>query len=175
MKKLCGMVLATAAGLLLVGFTAAGEKATPASNACFDALKKLAGDWVAADKDGKPTNQIMSSIRVTSGGNTVQEVLFPGTDHEMVTMYHLDGKDLVLTHYCILGNQPRLKAEAGSNPSKLIFKFAGGTNLNPEKDSHMHEAVLEILDDQHIKTEWTKCDEGKPCDKHGFSLVRKQK
>ena len=93
----------------------------------------------------------------------------------MVTMYYLDGNDLVLTHYCMLGNQPHMKAEPGSSPNKLVFRFAGGSNLNPEKDVHMHEAVLEILDDQHFRTEWTKCEAGKACDKHGFNVVRKQK
>src|SRR4029077_1754769 len=89
--------------LFSVGVSArADEKATPETSPRFEALKKLAGDWVELGTDGKPTDKIVSSIRVTSGGNTVQETLFPGSDHEMVTMYHLDGADLILTHYCHL-------------------------------------------------------------------------
>jgi hypothetical protein len=86
----------------------ADEKAAATSAHRFEALKGLAGDWVAVGEDGKPTDKVESSIRLTSGGHTVQETLFPGSGHEMVTMYHLNGADLVLRHYCSLGNQPRL-------------------------------------------------------------------
>src|SRR5690242_19983450 len=88
--------------LLAVAATSrAEEKAASVNAQRLEVLKQLAGDWVEV-KDGKPTDKVASSIRVTSGGSTVQETLFPGTDHEMVTMYHLDGADLVLTHYCSL-------------------------------------------------------------------------
>ena len=46
-------------GLMLVGFGAAtrgDEKpAKAATHAGFERLKKMAGTWVEADKDGKPT------------------------------------------------------------------------------------------------------------------------
>jgi hypothetical protein len=72
----------------------------------LERLKKLAGTWVAADKDGKPTDQVVSVIKVTSAGSAVQETLFPGQPHEMVSIYYRVGADLVMTHYCALGNQP---------------------------------------------------------------------
>jgi hypothetical protein len=78
------------------------EKTTSADAGRFEALKKLAGDWVEIGKDDKPTDKVVSSVRVTAAGSVVQETLFPDTAHEMVTMYHLDGADLVLTHYCAL-------------------------------------------------------------------------
>ncbi len=174
MKKLsfC-MVAAVAVALGAGGFISADEKAAGAAG--LEALKKLAGDWVALDKDGKPTGQIASSIKLTSGGSAVQETVFPGSDHEMVTIYYLDGNDLVLTHYCMLGNQPHLKADPTSTTNRLVFKFAGGSNINADKDNHMHDAVIEILDDQHVKTAWTRCEAGKACETHGFNMVRKQK
>src|SRR6516165_1621351 len=91
--------------------TRADEKAKPANAQRLEALKGLAGDWVEVGKDGKPTDRVVSSIRVTSAGSAVLETLFPGTDHEMVTLYHLDGAELILTHYCMMGNQPRMRAE----------------------------------------------------------------
>jgi hypothetical protein len=153
----------------------ADEKATPATSQRFEALKKLAGAWVEIGSDGKPTDKIVSSIRVTSGGNTVQETLFPGSDHEMVTMYHLDGADLLLTHYCHLGNQPRMRAEPGQEANKIVFKFVGATNLKSNDDTHMHQAILTIESQDHFKAEWTLCKEGKPCHQVGFDLVRKAK
>src|SRR6187431_1466103 len=130
-------------GLMLValGTGAAGDdktvKAPPAAkHAGLEKLKSLAGTWVAADKDGKPTDQVVSVIRVTAGGSAVEETLFPGQAQEMLSVYHRDGSDLLMTHYCMLGNQPRMKADPASPPGQIRFKFAGGTNLDPSKDMH---------------------------------------
>ena len=168
--------LALVAALLTgVAVARADEKTSSprsASSPRFDALKKLAGDWVEL-KDGKPTETIVSSIRVTAGGNTVQETLFPGTPHEMVTMYHLDGDDLVLTHYCILGNQPHLRAEPGKNADRFVFKFAGGGNLPSADDKHIDHATITILDRDHFQSEWIACESGKECHKVNLDLVRK--
>src|SRR3954447_19979613 len=91
-----------------------GERPPVPTNPAFETMKKLAGTWLAADEDGKPTDQVTSIIRVTAGGSAVHETLFPGQPHEMVSIYTVEGPDLVMTHYCALGNQPRLKAEPKS-------------------------------------------------------------
>ena len=91
-----------------------------------------------ADKDGKPTDKVVSVVKVTAGGSAVQETLFPGQPMEMVSVYHLDKGDLVMTHYCVLGNQPRMKADPKSPANQIHWVFAGGTNLDPAKDTHMH-------------------------------------
>ena len=107
-RFLVGSLMAVA----VVGGTLGGEKAAKSPAAVqLERLKALAGTWVAADKDGKPTDQVVSVIKVTAAGSAVQETLFPGQPHEMVSIYHLDKGDLVMTHYCALGNQPRMKAE----------------------------------------------------------------
>src|SRR5207253_5835455 len=113
-----------------------GQRPPAPTNAGLEKMKKLAGTWVAADKDGKPTDQVVSIIKVTAGGSAVHETLFPGQPQEMVSIYHKDGKDLVMTHYCALGNQPRMKADPNAPANSLAFKFAGGTNLDPAKDMH---------------------------------------
>jgi hypothetical protein len=153
----------------------AGDKGTPAKSPQFEALKALAGDWVEIGKDGKPTDKLVSSIRVTAAGSAIQETLFPGTDHEMVTMYHLDGEALVLTHYCMLGNQPRMRAEPGKDANKIEFKFAGGTNLKSNDDQHMHQATLTIDGKDRFKAVWASCKDGKTCHEVTLDLVRKQK
>jgi hypothetical protein len=150
-----------------------GDKTSAASSQRFEALKQLAGDWVEVGKDGKPTDKVVSSIRVTSAGNTVQETLFPGSDHEMVTMYHLDGDDLVLTHYCSLGNQPRLRAERGTDANKIVFKFVSGTNLKSTDDHHINGATLFLDGKDRFKAEWVSCKDGKTCHQVNLDLVRK--
>jgi hypothetical protein len=162
---------------LLVGgaVARAEEKARQANVKRLEALKGLAGEWVEVGKDGKPTDKVISSIRVTAGGSAVQETLFPGGDKEMVTMYHLDGDDLILTHYCMLGNQPRMRAEPGTDVNKIAFKFVGGTNLKSNDEHHMHQATLTIEGKDRLKATWVSCQDGKPCHEANFDLVRKQK
>jgi hypothetical protein len=174
MKRIASFALALSLGLACLTAGRADEK-TKTDGPSLDTIKKLAGDWVMLDKDGKPTDQVASSFRVTAGGNTVTETIFPGTDHEMLTVYHMEGKDLVLTHYCILGNQPHLKATAGADPKTLTFKFENGANIDPAKSNHMHEATITLIDADHIKSEWTRCEEGKACETHPFNLARKAK
>ncbi|HEX3151547.1 MAG TPA: hypothetical protein VHR66_25955 [Gemmataceae bacterium] len=150
-------------------------KATPA-NAGFEKLKALAGTWVEADKDGKPTDKIVSVIKVTAAGSAVHETTFPGEPMEMVSVYHLDGPDLIMTHYCALGNQPRMKADPKSSPNTIHWAFAGGTNLDVSKDMHMHEATLKFIDADHIQLDGVAWVGGKPAEDHcgTMKLVRKK-
>ena len=67
-----------------------------------------------------------------------------------------------MTHYCVLGNQPRMKADPKSPPNQIRFVFAGGTNLDPAKDMHMHEGTLTFVDDDHIEFAGVAWDGGKP-------------
>ena len=175
MKTRIALSLLVLAASSVAAWPGADEKAASPSAQRFAALKQLAGDWIELGKDGKPTDKVVSSIRVTSAGSAVQETLFPGSDHEMVTMYHLDGADLVLTHYCSLGNQPRLRAEPGTDVNKIVFKFVGGTNLKSNDDHHINEATFTLVDKDHFKADWTSCKDGKTCHQVHLDLVRKQK
>ena len=168
------------AGLVVLTLSAAGRgeeaaKAAP-THPQLEKLKKLAGTWVEADKDGKPTDKVVSVVKVTAGGSAVHETLFPGQPLEMVSVYHLDKGELVMTHYCVLGNQPRMKAAAGAKPNQIRWEFAGGTNLDPAKDAHMHGATVTIVDDDHIEIEGEAWENGKPSETHCgcMKLVRKK-
>jgi hypothetical protein len=171
----CGLVLAL---LMVLSRASAGGNKVPAppTNAGLEKMKKLAGTWVAADQDGKPTDQVVSVIKVTAGGSAVHETLFPGQPQEMVSVYTADGPDLVMTHYCVLGNQPRMKADPNSPTGQIVFRFAGGGNLNPAKDKHMHEATLTIVSDDRIELQGTGWENGGPAKDMccGLKLVRKK-
>jgi hypothetical protein len=175
----CGLL--TTLTLTLSFASYAGEKAlpklpTPPTNASLEKLKRLAGTWLLADKDGKPTDQVASIIKVTAGGSAVHETLFPGQPHEMVSVYTVDGPDLIMTHYCVLGNQPRMKADSKSPANQIVFRFAGGSNLDPKKDKHMHEATLTIVDDDHVQVNGVGWENGAPANDMccGLKLVRKK-
>jgi hypothetical protein len=148
----------------------------PPTNSALEKMKKLAGTWLLADKDGKPTDQVASIIKVTAGGSAVHETLFPGQPHEMVSVYTVDGSELILTHYCVLGNQPRMKADPNSPANQIVFRFAGGTNLDPSRDKHMHEATLTIIDDDRLQVNGIGWENGGPANEMccGLKLVRKK-
>ena len=78
----------------------------------------------------------------------MHETSFPGQPQEMVSIYTAEGPDLIMVHYCILGNQPRLKADPKSPPNQIVFQFVSGGNLDPKKDKHMHDATPRQIDKQ---------------------------
>ena len=168
-------VLSAIALVAVAGAAKADQKTASVNAKRLGALKQLAGDWVEVGKDGKPTAKVISSFRVWARGTAVQETLFPGSDHEMVTMYHLDGDDLVLTHYCSLGNQPRLRADRGKDVNKIVFKFVSCTNLKSKDDHHINGATLTLSGKDRFKAKWVSCKGGKPCHQVKLELVRKPK
>jgi hypothetical protein len=171
----CGLLLTLS--LASYGSDKPGTKPpAAATNAGLEKMKKLAGTWLAADKDGKPTDQVGSIIKVTAGGSAVHETLFPGQPQEMVSVYTVEGPDLIMTHYCVLGNQPRMKADPNSSADQIVFKFAGGGNLDPATDKHMHDATLTFVDDDRITVKGTGWDNGAPAKDMccGTTLVRKK-
>ena len=155
-------------GLVLVALAAVAHgddkpEGKSATHPAFERMKKMAGTWVMADKEGKPTEQVVSVVKVTAAGSAVHETLFPGQPHEMVSVYTRNGADLVMTHYCSLGNQPRMKADPKSPADQIIFEFDGGSNLDPAKDKHMHGATVTFVDDDHVSIAGVCWEGGKPC------------
>ncbi len=159
---ICGLLLLLVTPACYGNDQAGGQQAPAVTHPGLEKLTKLVGTWVAADKDNQPTDQVVSVIKLTAGGSAVHETLFPGQPHEMVSIYTVDGDDLVMTHYCMLGNQPRMKADPKSPDNQIRFVFAGGSNLNPQKDKHMHGATLTIVDADHIEINGEGWENGKP-------------
>ena len=148
------------------------------AQAAFDELRSLAGTWRGtpegegeeAEAEAKKVDEVIHEFRVSAAGTVVMETMGPGTEHEMINMYHLDGKELVLTHYCAGGNQPTMKL-AGSKDGKMSFEFSGGTNLDPAKDPHIHSGGLAI-DGDTIHSSWVGWQDGKEASTMTFVLSR---
>lgn len=167
---IAALVLSSGTGLAAPDPNAAAGKPAPAA---FERFKALAGEWVAAeDTEMFKKGDLVARYAVTAAGSAVVETVFPGTPHEMVTVYHADGSDLVLTHYCMEGNQPRMRAR---NPgsSRIDFVFDGGTNIDPKRDRYMHSATFELAGADEIRSEWTEKAEGKTALVVKSHLVRK--
>lgn len=162
------------AGMVALSGAVTGDEPAAPKPSKLDPLKRLVGEWVQVGEDGKPTDVVMARSRLTAGGSAILEELFPGSDHEMVTLYHLDGDEVVLTHYCVMGNAPRMKLQKGSTADKWTFVCDGkGSNMK-ESDPHMHQGTITFLSDDRFQSEWTMQKDGKPDHSAKFDCMRKK-
>jgi hypothetical protein len=170
-RTLIAAALAACASAAVAAPPTESRAASPA----FERFKALAGEWVAVE-DGEMSKKgdLVARYAVTAGGSAVVETVFPGSPHEMVTVYHADGPDLVLTHYCVEGNQPRMRAR-GASGSRFDFQFDGGAGIDPRRDRHMHSATVELVGTDEIRTVWTELAEAKPVLVVESHLVRKSR
>lgn len=165
--------------LLLIGLTglflfvtpvlSAHEHGQPVSNPTFDKLKTLAGDWTSTQDN----QEFLVNFRVSSGGRTVVETLMPGSPYELPTINSVDGKDVVVTHFCAARNQPHMKVTSSKEPNQLVFGFAGGSNIDARKDSFMHDHTITFVDADTVKSEWGFWEGGKAKSTDVFKLKRK--
>jgi hypothetical protein len=173
-------MLAAAVAIAAIGTAQSDEKHSlpkPSTSPQFEAMKKLVGDWVVDDGNAKADSPVVSSFKLISNGSVLHETLFPGAAHEMVTVYHMDGPDLICTHYCALGNQPKLKMQAGKDPKVLTFRSFALGNSKSMDDAHMGMAKITLVDGDHYIAEWKSLINQKIDESHSpkFSLVRKPK
>ena len=168
------LTLVVAAGLsLLVGLVRAEDKPHAAA-AGLERFKQLAGDWVGKGKHGEEEHDARVNYKVTSGGSAVVETIDPGGGHEMITVIHPDGDALLLTHYCMIGNQPQMKAQPKPGENKIAFEFVKATNLKSDKDMHMRSVTFTFVDQDTLIAEWTNYDQGKEAGKAVFHMKRKK-
>ena len=146
--------------------------AAPPAADCLARLQSLAGDWTGTAKEGDAAPAVRVTYRLVGNGSAVVENLFPGTPHEMMTVYHLDGDRLMLTHYCAMKNQPRMQLDPASTATEFIFAFAGGTNLTPGHGSYMDAGRIRFIDADTIEAEWEMLTDGKPAGTNRFFLER---
>jgi len=116
----------------------------------FEQLRSLVGEWRGKDGEGK---LVEASYSLTAGNTAVMETLKMADGLSMVTIYHPNNEKLMMTHYCILNNQPRMQA-AGDDRT-LTFLLVDATNLSSPNAPHMRKLVLSFPDKDHLKHEWT--------------------
>src|SRR5262245_42675031 len=145
MKRITPILLASLVFLVATVAIAAPALAADSSAAAgYEKIKALVGTWEAKGPEGMVT----VTYRVVAGGQAVEETLSHG---DMVTVYHKDGDSLLMTHYCMAGNQPRMRASGLSADGKsLDFKFVDATNLANPGDSHMSGLKMTFVDADHL-------------------------
>lgn len=134
-------------------------------------IRSLQGEWVFAEGE-EHAGQPASEFAVSSAGSAVREVMFKGTGHEMTNMYHMDGPDLAVTHYCAVGNQPRMRATAPS-PDRIVFKPDGVSNLVSADKEYMANLTIVWNSDGTITQLWQSMKGGVPSEHASFRLRRK--
>jgi hypothetical protein len=135
----------------------------------FDQLKSLAGSWEGKSSEGEP---VQVSYRMTAGGSALMSEIV-GHGEDMISMINFDGPNrLLLTHYCAVGNQPRMQATASPDGKTITFNFVDATNLDSQQSGHMDHVVLAMLGPDHHIEEWNFVDHGKQI-KRVFDLTRK--
>jgi hypothetical protein len=169
------VILLTIASCFIAFSAAQADKKEPAKKSPgLELFAKLAGEWVGKGTHGDDAHEVRVVYKVTSGGSAVVETIAPGTEHEMITVIHPDGDSLLLTHYCMLGNQPQMKAKPKADDKKVAFEFVKATNLTSDKDMYMHDVTYTFVDNDTLKTEWTNYNEGKAAGKAVFEMKRKK-
>jgi len=138
----------------------------PKAATSLDKLKALSGTWAADAADGKPAMSI--TFRPTSNGSAVIETMSPGTPMEMINMYTADGETILMTHYCAMGNQPRMKLEPSAGKT-MKFTFVDGGNIKSRNDAHM-DSVAITVDGDKLTEDWSSVMDGKEMEKATFSL-----
>jgi len=150
----------------------------------FARLKTLVGTWNchindehqagnSKEHEDHPKGDTPVTYKLTGAGSALVETQFPGAPHEMVSVYHLDGDDLRMTHYCAAQNQPHVKLDrANSTADHLIFVFDGGTNLDPRKDMHIHGLQITFHQDGKVTSAWEGYAGGKKASTASFVMTR---
>ncbi|WP_395647803.1 hypothetical protein [Terricaulis sp.] len=122
----------------------APQRAAPAPDQAFQTLKGLVGAWQGTNERGRT---FLVDYRLVAGESVLVETWTMSPTRTSMTVYHMDGDALIATHYCPLGNQPRLQYRPEISGQRLEFRFRDATNLPNERVAHEHAFWIEINGD----------------------------
>ena len=120
----------------------------------FERMRSLVGDWEGtyAWSGGRAdSGKLRVHYYLTGNGSALVEDLIMGDAPTMTTVYHLDGADLRMTHFCAAKNQPRLKAahiDVGSGAA--TFSLVDVTNA-AANSAYVDGFSLQILGADNLK------------------------
>lgn len=136
----------------------------------FDGMKKLVGVWRQADN---PASPLRIRFSLTAGDTVVVEEWMRGSQPHSLTLYHRDGKDVIATHYCPQGNQPRLASLPPTAAKVLRFGFRDATDLDPAHEAHLVALAFNLSNEGKIARSETYRQAGKD-EASEMQLVREQ-
>ena len=164
-----------AAALFFAASLAAAESSDSA--AALARLGKLAGDWsgtVEWTGARTSTGTMKAKYRLTAYGSAVVEDLLSEEGvPAMTSVYHQDGPDLRVTHYCGAQNQPRLKASRMDVAAGAFdFAFVDATNLKTPDAPHVSGIELRLADADHMVLTFIFSESGGRLSREKITLTR---
>lgn len=149
--------------LWVLASAAAAQSNVPTSFPPMAKMRSLAGTWRGevvnspVEKE-KGARVIYESV---SGGQAVMERLLMGTDEstEMVSMYHQQGDQLMMTHYCSSNTQPRLRTNGYPRDlSEFKFDFVDSTNILKANWMNIVSLTLQFPEKDRLRQTWRSHD-----------------
>jgi hypothetical protein len=135
----------------------------------FKSIRALEGTWIAT-KSPEGQKPMTLVFRPTAGGSAMMETMGPGSEHEMLNVYTNDEHGVLLTHYCMMGNQPRMRLTSAKD-GVLKFEYVDAGNLKSRDEAHMDGVEITVKGDQ-MTQDWSMYQDGKVTGHHTFELKR---
>jgi hypothetical protein len=146
-----------------------------AASDMFEQMLKLEGEWAGSYEwtDGRSGGGAMR-VRYTvtgAGSALIEDLINEEGVATMTTVYHVDGADLRMTHYCAARNQPRLKSSLFSDaPPAAEFQLVDVTGLT--KYGSVQAFRIEIVDADHLNLRFTFAGNPKTSGVENIRLAR---
>ncbi len=118
------------AALALIVPTVPTAAKADAGEDAFGSLTTLVGSWRIADQPG---STMRIHFYLTAGGSVLAENWERAGVPHSLTLFHRDQQNLMVTHYCPQGNQPRLALSshvARPSDGPLHFAFVDATDID---------------------------------------------
>lgn len=138
----------------------------------FDRLKAMAGPWTGTSTKG--WSETVSYETIARGSCVLERSFDAHPNETMLTLYHVHESALLLTHYCVARNQPRLRATGMSADGRTIeFTFESATGIASRDQGHMDRLVMTFGDDAVVK-QWYWYGDGKESPMEQITLTQKE-
>ena len=112
----------------------------------FEQLKTLVGNWSGVTDSGRA---LSVNYKLVANNSVLVETWELAPQREALTLYHMDAGKLIATHYCPIGNQPRLELKTTGHES-YTFAFVSATNLPNAHSARQTSFELRLKSDDEF-------------------------
>ena len=153
-------------GVLFFSFVTVPMPMATANNSerAFTIFKSLQGNW-EIESNGKAL-----PIQMTYEVGSKESIVIERFGKEFSVIYR-DSENLLMTHFCNAGNQPRLRLKESRQTGVFEFETFDITNLKDSGAPHVEKIVYKVIDEKRIDLEilWKK---GQSEDSETYALSR---
>ena len=76
-----------------------------------------------------------------------------------------------MTHYCGIGNQPKMSL-VSADEQNMVLSLAEGSSIDAATKDHMHSLRIEFIDQDHIVHHWAMYHNGEQTEETVMNLGR---